>query len=151
MLPRLIQQLSNEETTSARVLYLAGRVRRPDLDVALAEGGMEHCIFEVYDTLSVSYSTDIWVDIAKGGHVDAVLMTSVESVVQLSKIAGTAALDQLIENADFICLSSRIAEEAKNHFRNACKIVSEPTEAALLRLLQATLNEANGFRPFSGA
>ncbi|MGB8819458.1 MAG: uroporphyrinogen-III synthase [Rhizobiaceae bacterium] len=140
---RLIEMLTTTVRDNSSVLYLAGRVRRPDLDHALEKGGFEHRIFEVYDTLPVSYSTDNLTDIASRGRVGAVLLTSVESVGQLARHAGTPIIGQMIENAHFICLSSRVAEAAGKHFQNTCRVPVEPTEAALLELLQATFNRAN--------
>ena len=55
---RLMASLSSMIVPGLRILYLAGHVRRQELEHHLAARGANLTVVEVYDTLSVSYSTD---------------------------------------------------------------------------------------------
>jgi uroporphyrinogen-III synthase len=130
----LIDRLGKTILPDAHVLYLAGRVRRPELERFLQGRAVKFELVEIYDTISVSYSTEKIVDIATGGPFSSVLLTSVETVIVLAGISN-AAFDQAIENALFVCLSERIAQTGRNRFQNSIAVADEPTEDGLLHCL----------------
>lgn len=122
-----------------RILYLAGRVRRPELDLFLKEKGASLVVTEVYDTVSVSHSTEKLQSLFAGGAISAVLLTSVRCVHLLADIVKEENADQALENTALICLSPRIAEAAQTLFPNSIRTAAAPTEDALLSCLQAAL------------
>lgn len=134
----LVDRLGKIILPDSHVLYLAGRVRRADLELFLQNSAIKFELIEVYDTISVSHSTDNILEIAAGGSFASVLLTSVETVTALSGIASDD-LHQAIENTLFICLSGRIAEAGRSRFQNRIAVADEPTEDGLLRCLMTAL------------
>jgi uroporphyrinogen-III synthase len=130
----LVDRLSRTNLSDVKVVYLAGRVRRPDLEIFLRDSANIFKLIEVYDTISVSYSTDNILKVAAGASFASVLLTSAETVTALGGISGEE-FNQAIENAQFICLSGRIAEAARSRFRNPIAVALEPTEDSLLDCL----------------
>lgn len=139
---RLMAALSPLITPGIRILYLAGRVRRPELEQNIAGKGANLSVVEVYDTISVSYSTDKIRTLTTDGELAAVLLTSINCAVRLGELLAGMDSSQVIGNAVLICLSSRIAETAKTMFSNSILIASAPTEDALLDCLGAALSHA---------
>ena len=130
----LSDTLSGMDLSGIRVLYLAGKMRRPDLENFLRDKAVQFDVCEVYDTLSVSYSTDKLEEIVDGGDLGCVLLTSVESVVALLEI-DNGGVTQAYENAQFICLSERIAETVRSRFANRISVAAEPSENGLIQCL----------------
>lgn len=139
---RLMASLSPMIVPGVRILYLAGHVRRPELEQHLAARGASLTVIEVYDTLSVSYSTDKIRTLNTDGELAAVLLTSVNCVTRLRELTGEPEVGQAIGNAVLICLSNRIAEAARTLFSNAVLVASVPTEDALLDCLREALPQA---------
>lgn len=137
---RLISSLSSMLLSGPHVLYLAGRVRRPDLEQHLVTKTAYLSIVEVYDTIPVSYSTEKINLLMADGELRAVLLTSVCCAERLSETGVLLRPDQPAENIHIICLSQRIANVAKRHFSNPVKVASSPTEDALLDCLVAGLS-----------
>lgn len=130
----LLGILAAMDLSDTRILYLAGKVRRPDLENFLQCKSVPLDICEVYDTLSVSYSTDKLMEISAGGKIACVLVTSVETVHVLATVSN-AAFAQTIENALFVCLSERIAEAARSRFANRILVTSAPDGNGLISCL----------------
>ena len=130
----LIDRLGQTNLSDMKVIYLAGRVRRPDLEFFLRDKAKDFELTEVYGTISVSYSTDNIHKVAAGTPFASVLLTSVETVTALSGISGDE-FNHAIENAIFICLSERIAETARGRYPNPIAVAPEPTEDSLLECL----------------
>lgn len=138
---RLMSSLSQILKPGISILYLAGRVRRPELEQNLADKGVDLSITEVYDTIQVSYSTENIRALSADGELSAVLLTSVNCATQLAKIVHSAEHFQAIDNALLICLSQRIADTAEQMFPNPVKVAFAPTEDALLECLVAALSQ----------
>ncbi len=132
---RLMASISPLIKPDIRILYLAGRVRRPQLEQYLIGKGVNLTSIEVYDTVSVSYSTEKIGTLNADGELIAVLLTSVNCATRLRELTATATQGQGIENAVLICLSERIADAAKALFSNPVLVSSAPTEDALLECL----------------
>lgn len=122
-----------------RILYLAGRVRRPELELFLKDMGASLAVTEVYDTVSVSHSTEKLRSLLTGGAISAALLTSVNCAHLLAEATRQVKYDQALENTVLICLSPRIAEAAKTLFPNPIRTAVAPTEDALLSCLQTAL------------
>ncbi len=105
MLPLLRAKLSPQ----SNILYLCGKVRRPELEENLQNWGIKLTLCEVYDTNLVSYSTDK-LKIFRDRAIDAVLVTSLTNALALMELLKTHKMHQAFENTIFICQSKRIAE-----------------------------------------
>ena len=127
----LIHGLSGTLKVDAVVLYLCGRVRRPDLEQALALRGAEFEIVEIYDTKLVSYSTDK-LKFLLDCSVDAVLLTSAINAVTLIDIMAQPEIAQAFDKSLFICLSSRIANALKMHKYSSIVVCPTPDENGLM-------------------
>lgn len=117
------------------VLYLCGRVRRPDFEKMLADAGIAVKAVEVYDTPRVRPATDSAVSILGGLPVDAALLYSAAAAEALLELLDPPELAHLFENTEFLCLSVRIAGVLEGKVRDKIRIASEPTEEALLSML----------------
>lgn len=134
----LLDALGKRGMTNADVLYLAGRIRRPELELFLQNHARRTGLIEVYDTVSVSYTTEKLQEIAGGGAIGAVLFTSVETVSALAAIADQN-FHQVIDKSTFICLSPRIAEAAQSAFPNKVFVSAEPTGDSLMVTLAGSI------------
>ncbi len=113
--------------TPRRLLYLAGRVRRPNLEEKLREGGNALQIVEVYDTRPRPI-LDEQLKRLQEIAFDAVLLTSTETARLFAGLSGASGL---AADAPRLCLSRRIAEMG-----GAPALVSKrPDEESLLALL----------------
>ncbi len=79
----LVAALEATLPARSRLLYLCGKVRRPDLEISLGATGTEIIPVEVYDTISVSYTTEKMVSTLRAAPVDAVLVYSLEAAEAL--------------------------------------------------------------------
>ena len=134
----LVDRLGRSILPATRVLYLAGRVRRPDLELFLQGSAAKFDLIEAYDTISVSYSTEKLRQASAGGSFSSALLTSVETVAALAGISNVD-FTHAIEFSIFICLSERIAEAARNKFNNPIAVAVEPTEDGLMDCLIKTV------------
>jgi uroporphyrinogen-III synthase len=138
---RLMHALSSVLNLGMRILYLAGRVRRLELEHSLTVKCAVLSVIEVYDTVPVSYSTDNFLDLRADGGMAAVLLTSVNCAIQLSAMTADAGTNQPFENTKIICLSGRIAEAVEALSANAPFIAPAPSEDALMDCLAAALSQ----------
>lgn len=111
---RLMAALSSQINPGIRVLYLAGRVRRPELEKYLAGKGADLTAVEVYDTISVSYSTDKIRALNTDGELAAVLLTSVNCASRLGELTKGIDPSQAIGNAVLICLFEPYRRNGEN-------------------------------------
>lgn len=130
----LVAALAGRGIGNVSVLYLAGRVRRPDLETFLENHARSTATLEVYDTISVSYTTEKLQEICGDTPLGFVLLTSVETVNALALIPGME-FRYHIDKSVFICLSQRIAEAAGKVFANPVFVCAQPTEDSLMECL----------------
>jgi uroporphyrinogen-III synthase len=133
----LLAMLKGTLGAGDKVLYLAGKVRRPDIEETLADCGVEVDVIEVYDTKLVSYSTENLKFLADKP-ISAVLLTSVTSAEALAHILKSSNLRQLYEKSWFICLSNRIADALKYMSKDQnlkVDVCARPDEDAIIEKL----------------
>lgn len=125
--------LANEILTIRSVeeplLYLAGRVRRPELEASLLQAGFTLEIIETYDTRQVE-PKDAAMRLKALEPVDAILLMSVGAAAALRDLHGHDRT--ALQAAPVFCLSPRIAEEVSALSASAPLVAAEPTEGALL-------------------
>lgn len=114
-----------------RILYLTGKIRRPELEDMLAAAGRTVETVETYDTLTVAYSVDD-LDRLLAGRIDAVLLHSARAAELL---AGLSDASRRLPAAVFLGLSERIAAALPPALRKRFRAAGTPDEAALFRLL----------------
>lgn len=122
----------------ARVLYLAGRDRKPTLETALIEAGLSVSVHEVYQ----ARSTEAWADA-----VTAALRThQVDAALHFSRRSAALALDLARHHealAAFLrlrhyCLSPDVAAPLRLSGVAAIEVAPRPDSASLLTLLTKT-------------
>lgn len=122
----------------ARVAYLCGRVRKPDLEQQLAAAGLEVDAFETYDTVLVSYTTDFLREQFVTGSAQAVLLYSHNAAQRLASLLKPVGGSDVADFTAFFCLSQDVAAPLREAGFPAVGVATEPTEAALLDLLEPT-------------
>ncbi len=110
----------------ARLLYLCGKMRRPDLEDALADYALT--TIETYDAQPIDHAD---VELPP---LDLVLLTSVQSASQMAALV--AGLDRHVtfESTHFLCLSQRIADCLAGVKPNHIHVTPKPDEDSLLIL-----------------
>lgn len=115
---------------AARMAYLCGRVRRPEVENRLAEAGMSVLAIETYDTLAVE-SPATALNEAGLGTIDAVLLYSAAAAAAFRPLAARLR----VRDAMLLCLSPRVAAALSGVEPSRIHVAPEPEEDALLSLL----------------
>jgi uroporphyrinogen-III synthase len=117
----------------AAILYLCGRVRRPELERALAAGAISVVAVETYDTVRSAIGQDA---AGRIGPLDAVLVHSAEAALALAELARSPAFGQLLSTARLVAVSGRAAAPLATRFEGRMRVAREPTDAALIEALE---------------
>jgi uroporphyrinogen-III synthase len=131
---RLQSRLAEVLEENEKVLYLCGRVRRPELEQALAQKGASLETIEVYDTILVSHSTDKLKTLISEP-IDAVLVTSVTNADGLARMLATPEIGQAFDKSMFICFSDRIATQLKLPHADEAVVCSTPDEDGMIETI----------------
>jgi uroporphyrinogen-III synthase len=115
----------------ARVLYLAGAVRRPDLEAALAAAGIGVRTHVAYRTEPAPDATSILVR-ALARAPDAALHYSPASARLYASLIAEAEIDAGLIH---VCLSAAVAEALGGTARETARVAVRPDEDALLDAL----------------
>jgi uroporphyrinogen-III synthase len=119
----------------AKILYICGRVRRPEFEDALAQAGMKVHPAEVYDTRFPEPARAAMSLQAVGRPIEAVLLYSPESARAMAAIITMDQPPDALAGASFLCLSAQVAAALGTVGRARTYVAMEPTEGALLALL----------------
>ncbi|KXF79326.1 hypothetical protein ATN84_06325 [Paramesorhizobium deserti] len=128
----LAATLSSALRPGAHVLYLAGKVRRPDFETRAAAGGLVLTVCETYDTAFIDYK-DLRARLGDKP-IDAALIYSVFAAKALIELA---EVSDLLTETRFFCLSSRIFESLPEQWKQRASISQRADEQALFDLLAA--------------
>lgn len=120
---------------SARLLYLCGKVRRPELEAALAEAGFDVTAVETYDAVPVVYSKDALAARLGRTPFDAVTLMSAQASSLFSAIASTPEFAPLFRKSAMVCFSARIAKALPADLNLNVLVTREATEDALIECL----------------
>lgn len=131
----LAAMIAAAEPAGATVLYLCGRVRRPEFERALAQAGLVVHVAEVYDTAFIEPGRAVTALAGNRASVDAVLLYSPETARAMAAIVATGGVDSRLAKASFLCLSAQVAAALGTVGRARTYVAVEPTEDALLALL----------------
>jgi uroporphyrinogen-III synthase len=121
----------------ARLLYICGKVRRPELETLLRTAGFFMEAVETYCAAPVEYAEGALAEALGGEPFDAVVLMS---AVAAELFGGLAARPQL-QHALLVCFSPRIADAAKGA-GSLIAVTREATEESLMDLLQSRFPEA---------
>ena len=120
---------------SGPLLYLAGRLRRPDLEDSLVAAGIAVTALDVYDTLPLRHPIATVAALFGGRPVEAALVYSSVAAEALAELTAEPTLAEHFERTRFFCMSKRIAGVLGSAGRHAISCAAEPTEDALIALL----------------
>lgn len=109
----------------ASIVYLCGKLRRPDFEVGMARADRRVIPLETYDTRALTPGPD---GIAMIGAADAILLYSQAAADAL------ATLGPELPQTTLICMSARVAEAAQGFGRHIV-IAEHPTEGSMLAAL----------------
>jgi uroporphyrinogen-III synthase len=122
----LIEIIRTILPASTRLLYLCGKVRRPDLEDALSDYALT--AIETYDTQIIDHAA---LDLPP---LDLVMLTSVQSASQMSKLAVRPDLKSSFKSTHYLCLSQRIADGLTGVKPSHIHVTLKPDEESLLIL-----------------
>jgi len=132
----LAQIVVEELCTGARILYLTGRVRAPDFELALRKSGIHFRTMKSYDTVLVSYTTDFLVNFFSKGRIDCCLLYSRWGAEEFMRLSSQVDIAHHFDNTSVFCLSARVAAGLAGRDRSLIHVAGRPEEDALLELLQ---------------
>jgi uroporphyrinogen-III synthase len=121
----------------ARILYLTGRVRSPELEQTVERARHQIIPVECYDTVLTGYSADYLRDLFCGNPVDACVIYSRQGAEAFNELIRMRMISHLFEKTQFFCLSRSIAHVLSGNKNSAIRIAATPDETALLALLQS--------------
>ncbi|RCS22425.1 uroporphyrinogen-III synthase [Phyllobacterium salinisoli] len=133
----LATKLSSVLRPGAHVLYLAGRVRRPDFETKARAAGLELTVCETYDTAAIGHRDigprlgDVSIDVAL--IYSAFAAKALVDLVERREIADNSV--NFWNKTRFLCLSSRISESLPEQWKARALISERPDEQSLLNLL----------------
>ncbi|SDO66583.1 uroporphyrinogen-III synthase [Phyllobacterium sp. OV277] len=131
----LADTIVEELRAAGSLLYLTGRVRSPGFERAVTLAGFHCSPLAIYDTISVSYTTDFLMKTLGSRRIDYCLLYSQMSSEVLSGLIGAANLEHVFDKTVFLCLSKRIAESISGLREAAIRVAGRPNEDALFDLL----------------
>lgn len=121
----------------AAILYPCGRVRRPELETALAKAGIRAEVVEVYDTVALTPTPDQLRQISAGAEPEMVLLYSPNAAAALAGLLSGGVMQALPETTRFLCLSHAVARPLAGRVAGRIDVAQRPDEDALLALLAA--------------
>lgn len=127
--------------TGRKAVYLAGRVRSPDLEDHLAAAGVTFRVLPVYDTLPVDYDRAALDAICDDRPCDAVLLYSRAAATRFAGLVAETSHAGLAAATPF-CLSDNVAAGLADWRGPEPLTAGAPTEDDLLELLAGWRNQA---------
>ncbi len=121
-----------ERASTDHLLYLAGHVRRPNLEDHLRQKYKFLKLIEIYDTVPIRLDEKQKRKVPQ--KIEAVMLYSAMAASGLEQIGG-----YINQSTVLLCLSMRIANAIPKTFLNAPIIAYEPNEKAMLEGLKAIL------------
>jgi uroporphyrinogen-III synthase len=118
-----------------RLVYLAGRDRKPELEESLTAAGYAIEPVEVYAAQPAETLSDAAVDLAATGKIGAVLHYSRRSTEIFLRLARNAALD--LSRLNHVCISHDAAAPLLDAKINAVLIGKTPDEQAMFAIVKA--------------
>lgn len=121
--------------TRATVLYLCGKVRRPDFERALSADGRKTVLLETYDTGRRDVVDAARQLLASGSRFHAVLVHSSEAAVAFANVLARPDVADLFDEAMLVAISARAAAPVEALFGGRIIIAPQPNDAAMVSML----------------
>lgn len=133
--PQLAELARQAASGGARLLYLAGDPRKPDLEARLGEAGFRIVTHVCYRTRTAERLSAEAEAGLRSGAIGAALHFSRESAARFARLAADAGLAEPSRNLVHCCLSSDTATGLSALGRPRLRIAAQPNEEELLILL----------------
>ncbi len=130
----LASAISQTLAPGSTVLYLCGKVRKPEFELELRSRGIRAVPVETYDTVPTDLADADMRKLDVGG-LFAVLVHSAEAAKALAKLAKRPAAVQAFEGAHLVAISRRAAAPVEAVFAGRIVVAREPTDAAMIEAL----------------
>jgi uroporphyrinogen-III synthase len=124
---------------AAKLLYLCGRVRRPELESALGAAGFKLAAVETYNAVPIDYPETELSDRLGETPFDAVALMSAQAAELFSALAGHDLIERLFNTCEIVCFSRRIADALTGKAGWKIAVTEKASEDALLDLLSPLL------------
>ena len=136
--------VSESAKPAARLLYLCGKARRPELEATLGAAGFQLTAVETYDAVPVAYS--IGEIAARLGEMpfDAVTLMSARAAELFSALADKPDFAPLFSRTKTLCLSQRIADALVLQGGWRISVTKKANQGSLLKLLKRELMRVHG-------
>jgi uroporphyrinogen-III synthase len=131
----LVDSLLASIPTRSTVLYLCGKVRRPDFERALGAGGPKTVLLETYDTQRRDVVDAARQLLGSGSRFHAVLIHSSEAAVALADVLARPEVAGLLDEAMLVAISARAATPVEALFGRRIVIAPQPNDAAMVSML----------------
>lgn len=131
----LAAQIVAEMPPGARLLYLCGKVRRPDFEALLAGARLAMQPFETYDTRGIHYTDDAVGDTIGWNPIWGAAVYSAGGAGRLVALMERPQLAMIFAQTRFFCLSERTAAALGKG--RAGSVAPQATEDTLLQLMVA--------------
>lgn len=129
----------------SRLLYLCGRVRRPDFETALAARRIDVIPLETYDTQAVPIAD---ATASTLGLIDAVAIHSAEGATALARLVVRPAFAEVLGGSVLVAISARAAKPVAGAFADRIVVAPEPSDAAMVEALRTvTAPQCHPFHP----
>jgi uroporphyrinogen-III synthase len=120
---------------AARLLYLCGRVRRPELEAALVGAGFHLTAVETYDALPVVCSEEELAARLGPAPIEAVALMSALAAAQFAALARKPQLSPIFRSSEVFCFSQRISDALGKGTGWNVHVTRHASEDALVQLL----------------
>ena len=124
---------------AAKLLYLCGRVRRPELEAALGAAGFTLTAVETYNAAPIEYPEAELSDRLGEMPFDAVTLMSAQAAEQFALLTGHDLIERLFNRCEIVCFSPRIADALTGKEGWKIAVTEKASEDALLDLLSPLL------------
>ena len=132
---KLAQKITQSPDGLKRLLYLAGRDRKPGLEQALASAGFDVAPWVVYEARAVTALREETAQALRAGAIDAALHFSRRSAATFCKLAVAASLEREARDLLHIAISADTSDGLSSLAPPRVRIAPSPDEAHMLDLL----------------
>lgn len=130
----LAERVASRLGRGAATLYLCGKVRLDDFERILAERGLSVHAVETYDTVEIPHAAEAVSTVLQNEPLSGVLLYSAKAASLLCRLVEPHA--PMPASTRWYCLSRRVAAALSGIDPGLVRIAAEPSEAALLELLE---------------
>lgn len=120
-----------------RLLYLCGRVRRPELEAALSDKGILIEAVETYDAMPLSYSGHELEAHLGNMPFDAVVLMSQQAATAFGALLEDQGYEQLFDKCAIVCFSARIASVCEKLPAHQLLVTKQASEDSLMETLES--------------